>query len=279
MRPILILALPLACMLAACQSPAGGAMNNEPNSSTAASEGAAAPPAAGAVIRGKATYLQRIKIAPGAYLTVQLIDGRLMDTPKAVLAQTTVKDVAGPPYAFELPYDPAKLRADGGMYGLHAALYGADGSLLFVTDTRVPYSPGHDDVGEFVMTMVGGAAAPAQRTPGGKTGPVWDDARRRGIAFRAVGNEPGWWVEVSDADPPVLRAELDYGERKLEVPRAMGISSTFGFGGKAADGTDVLLRIYREPCEDDMSGEAFDARAELTVGGKQYRGCGSWLDE
>lgn len=277
MHRIPIPALLLLCMLTACQSPAGGAVND--STSSTATPSASTPPAAQPVIRGKATYLQRIKMAPGASFTVQLIDGRLADTPNAVLAQTTLKDVAGPPYAFELPYDPAKLRADGA-YGLLASLRGADGSLLFVTDTRIPYTPGKDDVGEFVMTMVNGAASSSDTPPeGGKTSPVWDEARKRGVAFRAVGNEPGWWVEVTDTDPPVIRAELDYGERKVEVTKAMGISSTFGFGGKTADGTDVLLRIYREACSDDMSGAAFDARAEFTVGAKTYRGCGSWLDE
>jgi uncharacterized lipoprotein YbaY len=139
--------LAVAIMACACQSP----------SPATAGDGAMTDNAAAtAVIHGRATYLQRIKIAPGASLHVQLIDSQLADTPMAVLAQVTLKDVAGPPYAFALPYEPSKLRA-GGMYGLHANLAAADGHLLFVTDTRVPYTPGQDDVGEFVMTMVNGA--------------------------------------------------------------------------------------------------------------------------
>lgn len=107
----------------------------------------------------------------------------------------------------------------------------------------------------------------------------WERARARGVAFRAVGNEPGWWVEVDRGDNPALRALLDYGEREVTVARAHGISSTQGFGGKTADGTEVVLRIRREACNDGMSGEAFEAGAELTVGDKTYAGCGAWLDD
>lgn len=107
----------------------------------------------------------------------------------------------------------------------------------------------------------------------------WEQARERGVAFRAVGNEPGWWVEVGSGDNPTLRALLDYGGREIAVAHAHGISSTQGFGGKAADGTDVVLRIRREACSDGMSGEAFEASAELVVGDETYAGCGAWLDD
>src|SRR5687768_1232149 len=86
-------------------------------------------------IHGSAYFRERIKIPPGADFTVQLIDNQLADTPNAVIAETTLEDVAGPPFDFSLQYDPAKIRANG-MYGLHASLRGVDGDLLFATDTR-----------------------------------------------------------------------------------------------------------------------------------------------
>src|SRR5688572_23826624 len=69
-----------------------------------------------AVIHGRATYRERIKMAPGADFTVQLIDNQLADTPQAVIATTRLDDVAGPPYEFTLPYDASKIRPNG-MYG------------------------------------------------------------------------------------------------------------------------------------------------------------------
>jgi uncharacterized membrane protein len=106
----------------------------------------------------------------------------------------------------------------------------------------------------------------------------WTEAAARGVVYRAVGSEPGWLVEVGSGDDPPLHAVLDYGERTLDIAHATGISSTPGYGGKLADGTDVVLRTKREPCRDGMSGEAFETSAELTVGDRAYRGCGAYLD-
>jgi uncharacterized membrane protein len=107
----------------------------------------------------------------------------------------------------------------------------------------------------------------------------WTEAAARGITYRAVGNEPGWLVEVGSGDDPSLHAVLDYGERTLDLARVTGISSTPGYGGQLADGTDVVLRTRREPCRDGMSGEAFETSAVLTVGSKAYRGCGAYLGD
>jgi uncharacterized membrane protein len=115
-------------------------------------------------------------------------------------------------------------------------------------------------------------------TRGNRASP-WTEAATRGIVYRAVGSEPGWLVEVGSGDDPPLHAVLDYGERTLDIARVTGISSTPGYGGKLADGTDVVLRTKREPCRDGMSGEAFETSAELTVGGKVYHGCGAYLGD
>jgi uncharacterized membrane protein len=141
-----------------------------------------------------------------------------------------------------------------------------------------------DDAGNEFMRQGDGAilmlAGEEQRdcTRGNRASP-WTEAASRGIVYRAVGSEPGWLVEVGSGDDPPLHAVLDYGERTLDIAHASGISSTPGYGGKLADGTDVVLRTKREPCRDGMSGEAFETSAELTVGGKAYRGCGAYLGD
>lgn len=151
MRSIHCFAL-LTCMaLPGCQSP-----SNDPKATTPVASADPAPivpatpvaAATEAVIRGRAMYFEKIKLPPGGYLVVQLIDNQLADTPNAVIAQMRLDDVAGAPYDFALPYDPSKLRPNG-QYGLHASLYGSGHNLIFTTDTRVPFTPGTEDVGEF----------------------------------------------------------------------------------------------------------------------------------
>lgn len=251
--------LPLitACLLAlaACQSPPTGN---------------AAPTQPAAVIRGRALYLERIAPPPGATLSVQLVDNQLADTPAAVVASADFRDLKGPPFAFTLPYDPAKLRPNG-MYGLHAGLRDAQGTLWFVTDTRVPVTPGASAPVEFRMVRAGGDPAPPA------TGTPWEQARARGSVFRGIGTEPGWSVEVGAGSRPRLSADLDYGERKIDVAQSRKTAESYV--GSTADGLAVSLTTKKEVCSDGMSDNEYPASATLTVGGKVYRGCGRFLTE
>ena len=105
----------------------------------------------------------------------------------------------------------------------------------------------------------------------------WSEARNRGVAFRGLGTEPFWSLEVDAGDNPQMRLDLDMGERKLVVERATGISSTPGFGGVANDGSDVVLRIAEGDCSDGMSDQVYPASIELKVGIQTLTGCGAWL--
>ena len=262
--------LPLlgALALAACQPMTN--VRTEPAGSI--------PPASQAVIHGSATYLERIALPPGSTLQVQLVDTRLADTPAAVIAQQTFGDLKGPPFAFDLRYDASRIRAGDDGYALHAGLYDANQALMFVTDSRVPVQPGSDQVVSFRMVRATDAATLGTGATG--TSP-WDAARARGVGFRAVGNEPGWNVEVDKGAAPPMRAVLDYGQRRVQVahtqPFSDPASGTVGFRGNTDDGTRIELTIHRGQCQDDMSGESFDASAELAVGAQRYKGCGRFL--
>ena len=107
----------------------------------------------------------------------------------------------------------------------------------------------------------------------------WDDAKARGVAFRGIGQEPGWFVEVDQGEAPALRATLDNGSREVQVVQAQALPDNAGFSGKTADGVVVELQIKRESCTDAMSGEAFAASAQLKVGDQAYAGCGRFLAE
>ncbi len=109
--------------LAACQS----APRPKPSSPQAAAETA---------IRGQATYFERIRLADGASLEVQLIDDQ-----GTTVARRAFEGLRGPPYDFALPYDAAKIEA-AHHYALRATLRSAAGHLEFATDARVPVEPG-----------------------------------------------------------------------------------------------------------------------------------------
>lgn len=258
--------LALGLLLGACQPAKKPGSNPAPQQQGAAS--------AQPVIRGRATYLERVKMPPGADLVVQLLDTRRAGTQPAVIASVRLDDVAGPPFPFTLPYDPAKLRAEGS-HGLHASLHGPDGALWFATGTPIPVTPGDAAIVEVRMLRVPGEgeAVPQAR------GSPWEDAKARGVAFRGVGNEPGWFVEVDQGPAPALRATLDYGERKVDALPVAPLTGDLGYAGKTASGLPVLLRIQRASCSDGMSDASYPASAELSVGDDVYRGCGRFLLE
>ena len=104
----------------------------------------------------------------------------------------------------------------------------------------------------------------------------WDAARARGVVFRAVGNEPGWLVEVEGGAAPVLSAQLDMGARTVEAGPVERTAD--GFSGTAADGVAVVLKAAGDGCVDGMSGQSFPASVELSVGEESFKGCGAFLD-
>lgn len=347
LRPLLRtlpVALLAACFLCACQSPPSTPPDDA--APTAGDDGTTET-----TIRGSAFYREKIRLPPDVELRVQLLDNQLADTQAAVLAQQTFRGMPGPPYAFALAYDPAKLRANGS-HGLHAGLYAADGELLFVTDTRVPVTPGGRDKVEFRLTRVvasdeggdasggetrwqcgeimlatrfagenvtirfagttlalqlqsSGSGAKYADTAGNtfwtkgdaamftlqgedardckrtQLPSPWNGIRARGVALRAMGNEPSWFVEVDRGEAPRLRAELDYGERKIEIAKVQPLApgNVTGFHGTTDDGLPLQLRLRRERCHDDMSGHPYPASAALTVGDRSFRGCAAFLDD
>lgn len=103
----------------------------------------------------------------------------------------------------------------------------------------------------------------------------WAQAEARGLAFRGIGTEPGWLIEVGPGASPALHAELDYGERIVDVASAEAFGD--GYRGSTGDGVAVELQIRRETCSDGMSEQSYPAAIALTVGERSYQGCGRYL--
>jgi uncharacterized membrane protein len=105
-------------------------------------------------------------------------------------------------------------------------------------------------------------------------GAPWQRARDRGAAFRAIGQEPGWHVEVVPGGE--LTLVLDYGERQLAMPAPEPETlddDARGYHG-VAGGALVLVVIEDLTCFDIMSGEVFPETVTVAVDDERYRGCG-----
>jgi uncharacterized membrane protein len=104
--------------------------------------------------------------------------------------------------------------------------------------------------------------------------PTWETARAAGVDFRAVGQEPGWIVDIYAQDRIV--ALIDYGETRLEFPRS---EPTYPVEGATrfesqANGHTLAITYRRAPCADAMSGEPYPSTVEVVIDGRTLNGCG-----
>jgi putative lipoprotein len=103
----------------------------------------------------------------------------------------------------------------------------------------------------------------------------WADAARRGAKFRALGNEPSWFVEIF---PERLAIVTELGANRAELPHrgpvVAGGRTTYRSTTEAHETTVV---IERRACADTMSGEAFEAAATVQLDGRTLTGCGRFL--
>ena len=101
----------------------------------------------------------------------------------------------------------------------------------------------------------------------------WQEARRRGIDFRAVGQEPGWLLEIDHEGS--LRLAYDYAQRSVTAPTPAPATTSATTTYRATpDGHDLSVVIERRPCQDVMSGEPFPASVSVTIDGRTLHGCG-----
>ena len=103
----------------------------------------------------------------------------------------------------------------------------------------------------------------------------WADAKRLGATFRALGNEPAWYVEIF-ADRLVIVTEL--GTKRTELRHAGATVAAGRTTYRAAgDGVEATVVIDRRACADSMSGEGFEAAATVSFENRTLLGCGRFL--
>jgi len=106
----------------------------------------------------------------------------------------------------------------------------------------------------------------------------WVDAELRGADFRAVGNEPGWHLELFTGAPSLL--VTDYGERRLRFDAAGPEDLDAGPGSLytgQAEGLDIRVELTPGPCADSMADMEYETTVTVDVGGQRLRGCGNPL--
>lgn len=105
----------------------------------------------------------------------------------------------------------------------------------------------------------------------------WEDARRRGVDFRAVGNEPGWSLEIHGGGHLLFIG--DYGLRRVAAPDpGVQLQGNVRRYHAVTESADLQVEIIERPCVDSMSGEAFARQVTVTLNNEVLYGCGRDLD-
>ncbi|MDH3915303.1 MAG: MliC family protein [Chromatiales bacterium] len=107
---------------------------------------------------------------------------------------------------------------------------------------------------------------------------AWVRARLTGVDFRALGNEPGWTLEIDEGHGVVL--VTDYGQTRhaFGPPERLAVEDAGRTVYQVSNGQEELEAVLLDsPCRDDMSGEPYPVQVRLVLSGRSYRGCGQWL--
>jgi membrane-bound inhibitor of C-type lysozyme/uncharacterized membrane protein len=107
---------------------------------------------------------------------------------------------------------------------------------------------------------------------------IWEHAKLNGVGFRATGNEPGWYMEISNKQDIFL--VTDYGQHTYKFTSAITNSkprdrSTTYLAHNSGNTVEIVIK--GTPCNDSMSGEAFPTTVSALVNNKKYTGCGKAL--
>ncbi len=107
---------------------------------------------------------------------------------------------------------------------------------------------------------------------------VWEHARLSGVDFRAVGNEPGWHLEIYEGEKIVF--VTDYGTARYTfaapAPEEDPAARTRTY--RIRDRNHALIVVIEgRPCTDSMRGEEFEAVVTVTLDARRLSGCGRSL--
>jgi uncharacterized membrane protein len=105
---------------------------------------------------------------------------------------------------------------------------------------------------------------------------VWHRAKLRGVAFRAIGQEPGWLLEITNGTEILL--VTDYGQNRNSYPYVEPVVYQEERRTQyvlESDGVTVEIRGQR--CSDIMSGEEFEVSVSIIMTDRRLEGCGRAL--
>lgn len=160
-----------------------------------------------------------------------------------------------------------------------------DSTWLFLSDTTLKVMPVSSGSGaryeaasylfwskenEAIIQKPQGSFLICQTIPQEKS---WQAARIRGVDFRALGQEPGWYLEIKDGEQ--IRYVGNYGQDTVITPVPDPQAEQQGTVYQAeTENHELEVVISDEFCTDSMSGFDFPYTVSVAIDGETYQGCG-----
>jgi heat shock protein HslJ/membrane-bound inhibitor of C-type lysozyme len=108
---------------------------------------------------------------------------------------------------------------------------------------------------------------------GRRAGDPWEEAALMGVDFRAIGQEPGWALDLVEGG--WVRYLGDYGATRVYASsiRQARVAEP-GTTVYEPEGRHLRLELREQPCSDAMSGESFTHAVTVRLNGRAVEGCG-----
>lgn len=165
----------------------------------------------------------------------------------------------------------------------------SDSTWLFLPDTTLKVLPVSTGSGaryegnaylfwskeqEAILQKPRGSFLTCQAVPQEKS---WQAAKLRGVDFRALGQEPGWHLEITNGKH--IRYVGNYGQDTVytPVPDPQTEQQRTVYQVDTEDHR-LEVEIIDKPCTDSMSGFELRSTVSVTIDGTTYRGCGRILN-
>ena len=103
---------------------------------------------------------------------------------------------------------------------------------------------------------------------------IWEHAKLSGVDFRAVGNEPGWSLELIAGTQIVFIS--NYGADRVERPLPEAINDEASSTTRWVT-QDLTIEVSGVSCRDDMSGDSYESTVTVYWNNQQFHGCGKSL--
>ena len=107
---------------------------------------------------------------------------------------------------------------------------------------------------------------------------IWEHAKLNGADYRAIGNEPGWHLQIRNQSKLILVTDYGSARHEFDLPEPVidPTSRTTRYE-IVQEGQKLILTISGDTCHDSMSGEEFESTVEVLWNGELLRGCGRAL--